>query len=128
MPTPVKITQKVPQGNTCLLEFTLVDYDGETPVSVDNVTSATMTLLDKDTNTIINSREDVDVIGDIDTNGRFSRLLSAADNIIINTDERVDQEVHVALITVTASGPEADIVFKREFWVTVLNQREVPNG
>lgn len=128
MPTPIKITQEVPQGNTCLLEFTLVDYDGETPVSVDNITSATMTLLDKDSNEVINSREDVDVSGNVDTSGRFSRLLTAADNVILNADEKVDKETHVALITIQASGAEQPITFKREFWVTVLNQREVPNG
>lgn len=126
-PTPIKFVQEVPQGNTCLIEFTLTDYDGVTPVSVAAVTAATLTLLDKDTDAIINERSAVDVRTKLGTNGRFSMLLSADDNVIVNPDERVDEEVHVALITITAAGAEAPITFKREFWITVLNQREVAN-
>lgn len=118
----------VPEGNTALMEFTLVDYDGTTPVPVSSIDTATLSLLNNDTSVIINSRDGVDVKSKLDGSGRFAMILDAADNVILGNSDTVDKEVHVALITITAAGSEGSIVFKREFWITIVNQRKVPNA
>jgi len=117
----------IPDGNTALMEFTLTDYDHTTPVPVSSVDTATLTLYHNDTGAIINSRDDVDVKSKLDANGKFSMILDADDNVMIATGDNVDSEVHSALITITATGAEGAIVFKREFWMTILNQQRVPN-
>jgi len=117
----------IPEGNTALMEFILTDYDHVTPVPVSAVDTATLTLYHNDTGDIINERDDVDVKSKLDSNGKFSMILDADDNVVIATGDNVDSEVHSALITITATGAEGAIVFKREFWMTILNQRKVPN-
>jgi len=117
----------IPEGNTALMEFTLTDYDHTTPVPVSSVDTATLTLYHNDTGVIINEREDVNVKGYLDADGKFSMILEADDNVMLAAGDAVDSEVHVALITITATGVEGAIVFKREFWMTILNQRQVPN-
>ena len=105
MAVPIQVSGDVPQGNSCLLYFVLTDYDQTTRVSVDNITTATMTLVNHDTGEVINGREDVDVKSSIDSNGVFSHLLTAEDNQIQAQDERLTDETHVAVVTFTATGP-----------------------
>lgn len=127
MAIPITVSGDVPQDNSCLLYFEITDYDNVTPVSVDNITTATMTLKVHDSGAVINSREDVDVKGSIDTGGIFSHLLTDEDNQIQAQDERLKEEKHVAIITIVATGATHNIQFKREFWINVVNQQHVTN-
>jgi len=122
------IEQAVSQDNSCQLKFQLVDYDGTTGVSVANIDTATLTLQDKDTAVVINSREDVDVKDQFDTEGWFRMILLAADNPILCDDEVIEEEVHVATIHVTATGAEGTIDYLQEFHITVTNLRKVANS
>jgi hypothetical protein len=127
MPIPIEVSGDVPQGNTCLLYFILYDYDGTTPVSVDNIITATMTLYDHSSGAVINSRTNVNVKGSFNQTGIFSHLLTADDNQIQAQNEKLTYEKHVAVLTVAATGATDAITFKREFWITIINQQHVPN-
>ena len=127
MPIPIEVSGDVPQHNTCLLYFILYDYDGTTPVSVDNITTATMTLYNHNDDAVINSREDVNVKGSFNQTGIFSHLLTADDNQIQAQNEKLTFETHIAVITIIATGAIAAIHFEREFKINVINQQHVAN-
>ena len=128
MPIPIEVSGDVPQGNSCLLYFEIKDYDHTTAVSVLNIVTATMSLYNHDTGSVINSREDVDVKSSINTNGIFSHLLTGDDNQIQATGERIKHEKHIAVVKFTATGPTDNIEFEREFWIKVINQQHVANA
>ena len=117
----------VPQGNSCILRFPLTDYDRQTPVPQANIATATMTLLDDDTGEVINEREAVNIKSNFDDNGWCSITLTADDNVIVSDREDITEEVHVAVIRVSASGAEQPISLVRELGFKVGNQTHVPN-
>ena len=115
----------VPDGNTPLLTMNLKDTDGSA-VTAGNVNTATMSLVLNDTGTVINDREAVDVKNKIDENGLFKMLLEEAD-CQFYSDDRLDEELHVARIRITADGVEGPIVIDRTFRFKIINQKHVPN-
>jgi len=111
-----KISTTVNEGSSCRLSFTLTDFDD---VAVTVITTATMTLKDRDTGNTINERTDVDVSGDFDGSGNFSRVLTAADNVIVNTDAK--EEVHIATFEITSG----DYSYKESVVFNVVNLKFV---
>lgn len=123
---PIEVSGDVPQANTCLLYFSLTDYDGATPVSVDNVTAMTMTIYVHDTKERIGAA-DRDVKNSLNAAGVFAHILTADDNQIISADERLTEQTHVAVIKITGTGAVHPITFERDFKITIINQEHVDN-
>jgi len=117
----------VPQGCTSLLTFSLRDYDRLKTVGQSQIDTATMTLIDHDSGGIIGEQEDIDVKNCFDSNGTFKKIVSANYNNIISSSERITEELHIAKITVKATGEDGAIVETREFHFMVGNQIHVPN-
>ena len=62
----------------------------EAGVALSTLITLTATLYDRDSGTIINGRNDQDILGvnggSVDGSGNFTLKLSAADNVIVNTE------------------------------------------
>lgn len=128
MPIPIIVSGEVAQGNSCDLEFQL-EYDPVTPIALSNIQTAIMRLVHHDSReTFINNRTDVDVKGSFSATGYFSHPLTAEDNQMHPVGERRKKEIHVAVITIVATGDNGDEIFEREFWITVVNQQHVQNA
>lgn len=125
MPVYINVEGDVYQDNTAILYFELTDYDHTTPVSVDAITTATLTLRDHVSKAIINNREDVDVKPNFDTEGHFEFLLDAADNPMVTPGEKLDHEYHYATIKLVAAGQTHAIILERDFRIKIINQEHV---
>lgn len=114
---PLRFNIKVNEDSSCRLTFQLQDFDGNAIAST-AINTATMTITDKLTEATINSREDVDVSGDFDESGNFSRILTASDNAMVGSNS---EEVHVVTFSInaTVSGSTVDLV--ENCLVTVIN-------
>lgn len=89
----------IEEGGVFAYDFTLIDRDSQ-PVPLSAMTSLKMTLYDRATDGIINSREEVDILnangGSFDaTSGEGSFTFLAADNPIVTAAKPF--ETHVAL-------------------------------
>ena len=119
---PIKPNIKVNEDSSCRLTFQLTDYDG-TGIEPADLLTATMTLKDKETNTVINSRNAIDVSGYFSASGNFSFELVAADNAIQNSDTH--EETHVATFSFTSDVGGNSISLVEEIYITVINLRGV---
>jgi hypothetical protein len=113
------------EEQSALYEWDLVDELGAV-VPVANLTSLKLTLYDVATDTIINDREDQDVLNTndvtFDSSGHGMWSIQPADNAI-QTDT-VDVEKHVALFVATwAVGTKSK---PHEVVLNVRNLRQVP--
>lgn len=86
-----------PEGASWLLEMTLEDENG--PISGGQLTTVTLTLRDRATGQVINSRQDVDVKPEVDGTGLLTHQFTAADGAIV--DARRTLEDHEAAIAWT---------------------------
>ena len=118
------MTQRVAEGATCLLYGTLKDERGAL-LPGSELTTLTLTLYEKSTKEILNSREDSNILqtggGTVDNGGYLELELYAADNEIIKP--RATSEVHVALIEYSYQGTKTG---KHEIEFTVANLVKVP--
>lgn len=123
MVSPI-LTADVLEGTSGTFTATLVDETGATVSSAD-LTTATLTLFDEATGTIINSRDGQDVLNahdvTISTAGALSWAFTADDTLIIN-DARAE-EVHRALWTFTWPTSKT---CRAELLVRVQNLQRVP--
>lgn len=89
--------------------------------------SVGLTLYDKNTGNIINSRDHVSILnvngGSIDSSGNFSWEMTSNDNPIL--DDSLSIENHVALIEFTYAGGRKG---KAEVKIEVVNLAKVPNA
>lgn len=128
MTIPIIVQGDIPQGNSRDLEFQL-QYDPDTPLVLSNIQTATMSLYLHDYDgAIINNRTEVDVKGSISSAGFFSHPLSAEDNQMQCVGERIEKEIHVAVITIVATGVNGDETLKRSLFITIVNQQHVANA
>lgn len=127
MAIPIIVTGDVPQGSSRDLEFQL-ELRPSTPIAFDNIQSATMSLFLHDrTNAIINNRDNVDVLSSFNATGYFSHQLTPEDNQIQNT-AKCRNEIHVAVITIVATGSNGDETLVREMHITIVNQQHIANA
>ncbi len=94
-------TVEINELNSACVQWDIVDEHGD-PVPLGNVASFTVTLYDDLTNTIINSRDDQDILnanggtyGTLDGHVGFD--FSSDDNPILGTWQRGRRESHTAL-------------------------------
>ncbi len=87
-------TDPVAEATTPRLRATFVDEDGD-PIPSTSLDAVTMTLYDKATEAIINSRDDTDVLADVSTGGVLTRFLTTGDTEIQTTGRQ--NEAHIAL-------------------------------
>lgn len=102
-----------------LHEFTILDVDGN-PVQP---TAITLTYYDRETGTIINSRDGQDVLDANNvtvTNGVVAWEMQVEDTIVLNNV--LEAEIHVALWEWIANGRDV----KHETIFRVINLRKVP--
>lgn len=116
---PLKINSPVNQDSTCKLEFQLVDFDG-VGIGASNITTATMSLYDRDSGAIINSRTNVNVKPFFDGSGNFSFTLTNLDNVLVNENSR-GPEVHLAIFTITCTVGAEAVVLKETIEILVNN-------
>lgn len=91
------------EGQSCSLHGELVDADGD-PVLLASVGYFKLTLFDRSTSAIINSRSAQDVKnvngGTLNSDGTFVIKLGVSDNVIVTTTRRhKTRETHVARLT-----------------------------
>lgn len=110
------------EKTTCQIVQTFTDEAGAT-ISA-GVSSCTLTLYEKRSGTILNSRNQVNINGangGTITSGVLTLVLSEVDNVLVSQARR--SEEHVALIEYTwASGTRYG---KKEITFTVVNQLKV---
>lgn len=94
----------IQQGESAnlVVQFT----DGATPIIKANLSSLKVTLFDKESATLINSRNDQDILdlndGTVATDGTLTLRLGPSDNIIVNAGTPVNGlEYHIARFTWT---------------------------
>lgn len=104
------------EGSTARLTFTISDEDG-TAIPASALTTATLSLYNRATNTAINSRNAQNILNannvTISSAGVVVASLQAADNAIVGTDRK---EVHVAVFTFTTGAAVAVV----EVLITVV--------
>ncbi len=128
MAIPIIVTGDVPQGSSRDLEFQL-ELRPDTPIAFSNIQSATMSLFLHDrTDAIINNRDNIDVLASFNATGYFSHQLTPEDNQIQSTSRCRESEIHVAVITIVATGSNGDETLVREMFITIVNQQHVPNA
>jgi hypothetical protein len=116
------LTDPINEGSDAYIQVTFTDTDGDTILS-NNITSATMTLYDLKTETVINNQEDVDISGDFDEHGICTIHLSSTDNTIIDTNIAAGHEYHeyhVLMIKVITTSPNNTFVCEIKFKVRNL--------
>lgn len=117
----------VNEGSSCRLTFKLVDLDG-IGISVANITTATFSLKNKRTGTVINSRTDVDIKSNFDSGGNFSFILNNLDNDIVDHNIYLDKdgsETHIACFDILAVSGSNNLYLKEEIWVKVISLEKV---
>ena len=120
----IEFTTEAIEDSSCLLTFYWYDYAGD-PVESANITTATMTLVDRDTEAVINSQSDTDVSSYFHaTSGLFSMVLAADDNPIVGTPD-VGYEYHVATFTLEATQDSLSIERKVEFHIKVRDEKYI---
>lgn len=95
------------QGSTATYTTTLTS-DGSTPVAAASVNSLTMSLIDRRTRAVINSREDQNILNTNNvtlhaTSGLLTWEIQEEDTAIVNTTDPVQfqkDELHFAIFTV----------------------------
>jgi len=103
------------EQSTSLYEIAFFD-ENEEPVTPN---SASYTLLDEDSGSIINSRQDVNITG-LSTTAEIT--LVPADNAIINP-EKTDEEVHILQIKFTYNTIK---IGRDRVRFSVINMQRVP--
>lgn len=98
----------VNEENIALVSGALLDEDA-VAVPLSALSALTLTLYDKDTDTIINSRNAQSILNTNGgtfhaTTGAFTLTLSAADNAIMTTREAGRTETHYGLVEASWSG------------------------
>jgi hypothetical protein len=108
--------------NSCVLEFTLEERPG-VAIPQSAITEATFWLYNQADSSIINDQEDIDIRDNFDANGKFVMTLSAADNVIVDENDLMEYETHVARIKVVANNGADDIEYEQEFWIRITNEK-----
>lgn len=120
---PIVPTTSVNEGSSCLISFILKDYD-ETAISKSSITTATMTLFDKDTQAVINTQEDIDVKDGFSAEGgTFIWELVAASNPIV--DAAQGTETHIALFEIASTVGTYSISTTEEVYIKVINLHKI---
>lgn len=109
----------IPERSSPLLKATFVDEAGAT---VTDILTATVTLYDVRTGTIINGRTHVDVLASV-TAGQLVWRLAANDTPIVTPE--FGDELHVALIEWTWTSPQGTASGKHEIAHRVRNFQTV---
>lgn len=111
----------VNEKSTSRMRFTLVDWAGNY-IPQAALTSATMQIIERDTETVI--RASLDVKTNIDAFGVFTFYLQPSDNAFVNPASR-QWEHHVAIFTfVGTSGGEA-VTYNESFEWAIQNIRKI---
>jgi hypothetical protein len=85
------------EQTTGIVTCQLVSEDGVTHVQKTDITSATLSLIDEDSGTVINTRDKEDCLALIDSDGLFTWQLEEEDTTIVSTDPRA---YHIAILAV----------------------------
>ena len=123
---PIDLTDTpIPEETTQKLAFRVLDED-EVAIPGASLLSLTVTLFTADTETIINTRNDTDILGANggtvpDANGDGNWIMTPADNAIINGAKFED---HIALLEWTyGTGPKQG---RQPIRLRVVNLAKVP--
>jgi hypothetical protein len=100
------VTFAVVERTSSIYDFTLLD-ENQDPVPLSVLSSLTLTLYDRQTNTIINSRDAVSVLNVnggtyANTSGAGTFKFAPADHVIVGTGS---VETHIALFDAIWDGP-----------------------
>jgi len=112
------------KGSSSKIKFKFKDFD-DNPIALASIVSCKMTIRDQLTNGIINNRDQEEVRLQFDgTTGNFAMVLDAADNIIVSTDSKTDEEVHQIIFEITVDSAGDTLTYNEECWLKVRN---IPN-
>ena len=107
------VLYSVLEGSSSKITMYIVDA-ADVPIAASDLTTATMTLYDRDTLTVINNRQDVDILntgpGTIDSAGKVVISLVAADNAIIGVNRTEDHVLTFSFLT-GSSTARAEVPF-----------------
>lgn len=110
---------KINQGTTARISFTITDYDG-VPVPFSNISTATMSIVDYDSNSVIISGQNIKP--NITESGVCTVYLSGDTNKVL--DENKPYEKHIIFVTVSGVGGSAPQI-THEVIVQINNLRVV---
>lgn len=119
-PVPEQLLKAVPKSSSAFLQFQVTD-ETETDIIKANINTATMALTNKADGSTINNHTATDIMSDISTGGFCSRHLTASDNIIVSSDDDIEEEAHVATILINATSGLNTIDLRWVYYITVLN-------
>lgn len=119
----MRLRTLIREGVSAILTTTIQDLDGE-PLGSADLDTLTLSLYDEPTRTIINERDDVDVLnangGTLDADGNFELSLSADDTAVV--DDAALLEWHIALLTWTWTEGADTFTGKAAIIHRVVNQ------
>lgn len=122
----VRFAQAVKERNVALLTATFRDETGAA-LPAASLASVTLTLYDRDTQAIINSRSNQSILnangGTVDANGLLTLTLATADNPILDDTKKVEQHVALVRWTYGIGGVKEG---REEFLVDVENLELTP--
>lgn len=118
----ITVQGAVREGNSFDLYFNQQLKTKEGAVVVRSmITTATMTItLRGDPSVIINNREDVDVADSFNESGEFLFTLDPADAVFVSTNKALQNEWHVATLTVQIGGAQPQ-TFVDELHFQIVN-------
>lgn len=100
--------------------------DAGDPIPAGSLTTLTLTLYDKSSGNIINSRNGTDVLnangGTVDAAGNFEMLFTHLDNVIVGSPAIGEFETHVALFEWTYSAGSRHGKYELEIRVKQLDK------
>lgn len=105
---------QVNQNTSALLEADLVD-ESELPVDGDALDSATLTLTSAEDDSVINSRNAVDILSFIDADGHLAFALTPDDTVLL--DDRKPSEWRNATIVILWNGGDKGLTHVVRFSV-----------
>jgi len=119
------VAERIAEKSTRTLRFVTADENGDA-VGAAELATLTLTLYDKRSKTILNSRDHQSILnangGTVDASGNGELVLADADNALVSQGR--SSEMHVALIEWTwAGGTKSG---RHEIVLTVENLQKVP--
>ncbi len=112
----------IDEGNSTIVYGVLEDPDGNA-VPVGNVTTATISIVNKSTGTpVVGYETPLNLIGDIDSNGIITHNVAATANDIITDADDIQFEDHVAIIAATFTSGGKTHTLLKNIRLRIMNQ------
>lgn len=118
---PIKLDKTVDENNGYIIEAEITDYDEVTLVGSAAIDTASGSLIDKTTDTVLATYADLKP--NISAEGLFKKYIPASENGFQNEDRKRRTEIHVFKINISGNNGIDDVELEKEIWITVNNNK-----